>query len=176
MSERLTGNQLWRLRTKHGRDKLFGDAALLLEEAYKYFDWCDRHPWEKVELVKYKGGYEEAHVPLGRPYTMDGLTIYLGVSGSYFRTAKRQLLEKMEAGRATTDEIELIGAIERIEHIVRSQQIEGAALGIFSPGLVARLNGIADKQDITSKGATVMKVTVRDSKTDDDLEVLKSLL
>jgi hypothetical protein len=56
MSERLTGNQLWRLRTKHGRDKLFGDAALLLEEAYKYFDWCDRHPWEKVELVKYKGG------------------------------------------------------------------------------------------------------------------------
>ena len=107
---------------------------------------------------------------------MDGLTIYLGVSGSYFRTAKRQLLEKMEAGRATTDEIELIGAIERIEHIVRSQQIEGAALGIFSPGLVARLNGIADKQDITSKGATVMKVTVRDSKTDEDLEVLKSLL
>lgn len=176
MSERLTGNQFWKLRTKHGRDKLFGDAALLLEEAYKYFDWCDRHPREKIELVKYKGMYEEAEVPIGRPYSMDGLTVYLGVSGSYFRTAKRQLSDKVEAGKATTADIEILEAIERIEQIVRTQQIEGAAVGIFSPNLIARLNGLADKQDITSQGAAVMKVTVRDQKTNDCLNELNDLL
>ena len=121
MGTRLTGNQFWKLRSKHGRDKLFSDAGLLLEEAYAYFDWCDRHPREKTELVKYKGDYEEADVPLGRPYTMDGLTYYLGVSGSYFRSAKGNLREKMEKGRATTVEVDLLEAIEMIEQAIRTQ-------------------------------------------------------
>ena len=82
--DRLVGNKFWNLRTKHGRDRLFSDAALLWAEACKYFDWCDRHPRERVELVKYKGEANEAVVPLGRPYSVDGLTLYLGVSSSYF--------------------------------------------------------------------------------------------
>lgn len=176
MSERLTGNQFWKLRTKHGRDKIFGDAAVLLEEAYLYFDWCDRHPWEKTELVKYKGDYNEADIPLGRPYTMDGLTYYLGVSGSYFRTAKDSLKEKKEFGKATPSEIELLEAIEMIEQAIRTQQIEGAAVGVFSANLVARINGIADKQDITTNGMPAVRVSVRDRETEEDIDELNELL
>lgn len=174
--ERLTGNQLWKLRSKHGRSRIFGDPAILLEEAYAYFDWCDRHPWEKTELVKYKGDYEEAEVPLGRPYTMDGLTYYLGVSGSYFRTAKSELREKIEKGKATTTEVDILDAIERIEQAVRNQQIEGAAVGVFSTNLVARLNGLADNTNVSNSGEAVVRVTVRDQETADNMDELDDLL
>lgn len=173
---RLTGNQFWKLRTKHGRDKLFSDAATLLEEAYLYFDWCDRHPIYTVELVKYKGNYEEADVPHERPYTMADLTRYLGVSGSYFRSAKSNLREKIEKGKAVTTEVELLDAMEMIEQVIQSQQISGAMVGLFNPAIVARLNGLADKRDITTNGAPVVHVSVRDQKTEDDLSELDDLL
>lgn len=173
--ERLTGNQLWKLRTKYGRARIFGDAAVLWDEACKYFDWCDRHPWEKAELVKYQGYASEAEVPLGRPYSMDGLTVYLGVSGSYFRTAKSELREKVEKGKAADGEIELLETIERVEQTVRTQQIEGAAVGVFNSGLVARLNGLSDNVNVTNN-QPVVKVSVRDAETDGHLTELDDLL
>lgn len=169
----LKGNKLWKLRSKHGRDKLFSDGALLLEEAYAYFDWCDRYPWYKPELVKYKGEYDEAEVPIGRPYTMDGLTVYLGVSGGYFRAAKANLKEKINSNKGTDDEVDLLEAIEMIETIIRNQQIEGAAVGVFTPNLIARLNGLADNQNVNNTGDAVVRVTVRDQDTAEDLAALE---
>lgn len=174
--ERLTGTKLWQLRTKHGKDKIFSDGAVLWDEALKYFDWCDRHPWSRYELVKYKGDFEEAEVPLGRPYTMDGLTLYLGVSGGYFRAAKANLRDKDERGKATAAELDLLQVMEMIETAIRNQQIEGAAVGVFNSNLVARINGIADNMNNVNKGDAVLKVTVRDQKTADDLDELESLL
>lgn len=188
--ERLTGKQVWKLRSIHGKDKLFASGELLRDEACRYFDWCDRHPWERVELVKYKGSSEEADVPLGRPYTMDGLAVFLRVSGGYFRTAKRQNGEYIEAkepleerGTATPDELrrlaearDVLDAIEWVEMVVRTQQVEGAAVGVFNAGLVARINNISDNTNITSKGSAVMRVVVRDQQTADNLEALNDLL
>jgi len=173
---RLVGNKFWKLRTKHGKDKIFGDAAVLMEEAYKYFDWCDRHPWEKTELVKYQGYASEAEVPLGRPYTMDGLTYYLGVSGSYFRSAKGNLKDKIERSKATPEEVELLETIELIEQVVRTQNIEGAAVGVFSPNLVARLHNIAENVNNNNTGDAVVRVTVRDQQTAENLDALDDLL
>lgn len=173
----LVGNKMWKLRTTFGRDKIFGgDGSTLWAEACKYFDWCDRHPWYRAELVKYMGSADEAEVPLGRPYTMDGLTVYLGVSGSYFRMAKGNLREKIEAKRATPDEAVLLEVIERIEQVVRTQQIEGAAVGVFNTNLVARINGIADNVNNTNTGDAVLRVTVRDQETADALDELEDLL
>lgn len=173
---RLTGNQLWKLRSAHGRDKIFGDAALLWSEAILYFDWCDRHPWMRAELVKYQGTSEEAEVPLGRPYTMDGLTVYLGVSAAYFRAAKANLRAKEDKGKATAEDLDILEAIERIEQTVRNQQIEGASVGVFNANLISRINGIADNQNVINTGDSSLKVTVRDQKTADALDDLESLL
>lgn len=173
---RLVGNKFWKLRTKHGREKLFSDGAALMEEAFKYFDWCDRHPWERTELVKYQGFASEADVPLGRPYTMDGLTYYLGVSGSYFRSAKGNLRDKIEKQRADASEVELLEAIELIEQVVRTQNIEGAAVGVFNGSLVARIHNLAETINQNNTGDAVVRVSVRDQKTADDLATLDDLL
>lgn len=175
MTSRLTGNQFWRLRTKHGKDKLFGDPSVLRDEACLYFDWCDRHPWLKSELVKYRGMADEAEVPLGRPYSMDGFTCYLGVSGSYFRSAKGNIKEKIERGTATAVELYLLDTIEWVEQVVRTQQIEGAAVGVFNAGLVARINGIADNTNVNTS-TPVLRVTVEGQGAAQALGDLDSLL
>lgn len=173
---RLTGNKLWKLRSTHGREKIFSDAAILWGEAILYFDWCDRNPWLRTELVKYQGVAEEAEVPLGRPYTMDGLTVYLGVSGSYFRSAKDNLRSKEEKGKATPEDLDILEAIERIELTIRNQQIEGASVGVFNANLISRINGIADNVNQNNTGESSLRVTVRDQKTADALDDLESLL
>lgn len=187
---RLTGNQLWKLRTTHGKSKLFSSGELLREEACRYFDWCDRHPWERIELVKYKGDSEEAEVPIGRPYTMDGLTVFLALSSSYFRTAKKQLRELIEAkglleskGTATPFDLakleesrDVLDAIEWIEQVVRTQQVEGAAVGVFNANLIARINLLADNSNVAGTMDSVVRVVVRDQETADNLQNLDDLL
>lgn len=179
----LRGNQAWKLRTTHGRDKLFSDAALLWDEACLYFEWCDRNPWYKPELVKYKGDYEEAETPLRRPYIMEALTNYLGVSVTYFATAKKQLREKLErpylgedAAQRKAVDTELLECYLRIEQTVRTQQIEGGLMGVFNSNLTARIAGIADTVNGNHTGEMVFKVTVRDQETADNLAALDDLL
>jgi hypothetical protein len=171
----LKGIQYWKLRAKHGPDRLFGDADLLWEEACEYFDWCDRHPRNKVEIVKYCKHYEKAEIPLGRMYSMQGLTRYLGVSDSYFRTVKAGLRDRIEKGKARPSEIELLSAIENIERTIQTDQIEGAAVGIYSGSLVNRINGLSDHVNVMNSQA-VVKVSVRDAETDGYLSELDDLL
>lgn len=173
---RLRGNKAWQLRAKHGRDKIFADAELLMAHAEAYFRWCDSHPRYKTELVKYKGGYEEAEIPIGRPYTMDGLTVYLGVSGGYFRAAKSNIRTRIEAGKATEEDHRIMDTIEVIESIVRNEQIEGAMVGQYKESLTARINGIADNLNQTNTGDSIIRVTVRDAETEENLNALSDLL
>lgn len=176
MANRLTGNKFWKLRSKHGRDKLFSDPKILLEEAYAYFDWCDRHPWERYELVKYQGAAYEEGVSIGRPYSINGFTCYLGVSGGYFRAAKANLKDKIESNKATAQEVDLLEAIELIEEIVKTQNIEGASVGVFSPHIVTRVYGLAETINQNNTGETAVKVTVRDQATADHLAELDDIL
>jgi hypothetical protein len=36
------GNEFWKLRSKHGRDKLFATPELFWQAALEYFQWNDR--------------------------------------------------------------------------------------------------------------------------------------
>lgn len=173
--ERLTGDKLWRLRSKSGPKRLFADAKLLWEEACRYFDWADRHPRYRFELVKYRGDANEAEVPLGHMYSMHELTVYLGVSGSYFRTAKGELREKIERGRASSEEEELLETIERIEGVIQAEQIGGAAVGQYAPQLVNRLNGLTDTVNVMNSRPLV-KVSVRDVEAEEYLQRLDEVL
>lgn len=170
------GNQLWKIRTLVGRAKLFEDGATLWAEACAYFDWCDKNPWMRPELVKYQGEAEEYNVPLGRPYTMGGLSVYLNVSQSYFSSCKAHLREKQEKGRATEAEIGIIEAIELIEEVVRTNNIEGAVLNVYNSNFIARMHGIADTVNNNGTGEAIIRVTVRDQETADNMDKLEDML
>lgn len=172
----LRGNQQWKLRSVHGREKIFADADLLRAEAMLYFDWCDRNPRMRAELVKHQGTAEQYDVPIGRPYTIDGLCNYLGVSGGYFRAAKANLDVKIGKKLATVGEEALREAIAWIEETTRNDQIEGGMVGQYNANLVSRLNGLADNVNNNMTGPAVLAISVRDDATAKNLETLESLL
>lgn len=172
----MKGNEFWKLRTKHGRDKLFSDPVLLLETAYEYFKLCDRSPWVRPELVKYQGDATEYEISLGRPYSMDGFTIYLGVSGAYFRAAKANIKTKIEQKRATAIEEELLETIQMIETICYTQSLEGATVRVFDAGIITRRLGLTENMQINQTGEAKITVTVRDQETADDLAALDDIL
>lgn len=151
-----TGNQFWKLRSKHGRDTLFASAELLWKAATEYFNWVDGHPWYKVEQLKKPYTDENGKtvsivkVPTARPYTTQGLCLYLNCNTKYFNEFAKELDKKLAA---TLDEEEkkrvkdFSEILTRIRETIFQQKFEGAAVGAFNSNLIARELGIADKQE-----------------------------
>lgn len=151
------GNQFWRNRSKHGRDKLFATPTLLLEAAYEYFAWCDANPWKKIEQLKrpfeQKVGKSNrkklittTELPTQRPYTLSGLMLYCDASESWLRTFK-----------VTCKDQDFLAVITHIEEVIATQQLEGATVGAFNANIIARKLGLTDKKDITTDGESLNK-------------------
>lgn len=131
------GNQFWQLKAKHGRDTLFATPELLQEAADEYFLWCFQNPKIKIE---YKGkDNERVETPIERPFSRDGLYLYLDCCDSYFRSVRHRLKDKTDA-----DSQALLTVIARIEKVVDTQQFEGAAIGIFDSRIISRTLGLAE--------------------------------
>lgn len=134
------GNQFWKLRSKHGRDKLFATPELLWEAACEYFQWCDNNPWYKID---FRGkDNEEVKIPKERPYTLTGLCLYLNCNQAYFRNFKLQLPK---------DEKDFNAIISRIEETIETQQFEGATVGAYNANIIARKLGLSDKSEVEQK-------------------------
>lgn len=133
------GNEYWKNRSKHGRDKLFATPGLMWQAACEYFEWCNKHPWIKNDVVK---GGDSAGTPLKtptqRPFTLSGLCFYLHCNEAYFRTFKKQLPE---------GEQDFNTVISDIETIIDTQQFEGAAVGAFNANIISRKLGLTDKKE-----------------------------
>jgi hypothetical protein len=135
------GNEWWRQRTKHGRDKLFSTPDILWNEACKYFESVDARKWTKKDWV----GKDAIEVERENetPYTKSGLYLFLDIDNDTWDLYKKR-----------TDFIDICS---RIEKIIYTQKIEGASVGAFNPSIVARELGLAEKTDLT---ATVTEKTV----------------
>lgn len=138
------GNQFWQLRSKHGRGKLFESPELLWEAACEYFQWCIDNPFQKseakvVNIGDYQSEVQKVNLDVMRPFTMNGLCIYLDCSSSYFRAFKSQERENKE---------DFLTVITRIEEIIYDQKFTGAASGFFNANIIARDLGLTDKKDI----------------------------
>lgn len=136
MSKFQKGNQFWKNRTKHGRDKLFSSPEVLWEEACKYFDWVDENPLIEVD---FKGkDADEVHVPKMRPYTWSGLQLFLDVFS-------------LRDYKTNEDYAEFSQVITRIGEIIYTQKFEGAASGFLNPNIIARDLGLAEKSETKGK-------------------------
>lgn len=159
-------NQFWRLRSKHGRDKLFNDPQLLLETAYEYFEWCDKHPWIKKEQKKgnmslkvegdFKGGKKAidaiegiVDIPTQRPYTFEALCLYLGCDRVTFHSYGKD-----------KDKQDFFTVVHAIEEIVRANQLEGAMVGMFKDNIIARMLGLIDRKDLSNSDGTLKPTTI----------------
>lgn len=163
------GNQFWKLQSKHGREKLFADPALLWDAAAEYFEWVDANPWMKIEqmkrptVTKDKVGDSEiqtlhsiAELPNARPYTIQGFCLYCGAS--------REWWTKFKGGK---DIEAFLPVISRIEEIIYTQKFEGAVVGAFNANIISRDLGLADKVEQVSE-VTVNVIRKRLQRPDHD--------
>lgn len=127
------GNQFWKLRSKHGRDKLFASPDLLWEAACEYFQWCEDNP---LEVIDFRGkDATKVTLPKQRPYTIQGLCLYLDTSTHYFNdfeAAKHEGFTEI---------------VSRIRQTIYDQKFSGASAGIFNHNIIARDLGLVDKKD-----------------------------
>lgn len=132
------GNQFWMNRTKHGRDKLFSSPEVLFNEAMSYFQWCVDNPLYEKDWVG-KDAYE-VDKPKMRAFTWTGLEVYLDIDS--LREYKTNPTYK-----------EFSQVISRIDKIIYTQKLEGAAAGLLNANIIARDLGLVDKkqQDIKTE-------------------------
>lgn len=132
------GNQFWKLRSKHGRDKLFATPELLLESAFEYFQWCDDNPLIKKETTKSDKGYIEKEIPMPRPYTKDAFYLYIGCSDKWLVNFKK------------TCNNDFLTVIEEIEKTITTNQLIGATVGMYNANIIARLIGLKEQTESTN--------------------------
>lgn len=137
------GNEFWKLRSKHGRNRLFETPELMWDAACEYFQWCNDNPLIENKVINSsKEGVIDHPVPKMRAYTMTGLCLYLDCSESYFREFKSNL--KPDESDLDKDFLTIVA---RIEAVVFDNQLTGGMAELLSPNLVARSLGIVDKRE-----------------------------
>lgn len=157
------GNQFWKLRSKHGRDKLFATPDLLWEAACEYFEWCDNNPEHIVEQKKgntsiksIEGMAKEdisslfdsvVYLPTKIPYTIHGLCLYLGCNTEYFCHFEESLKDKTDEMSKDFSQI-----VTRIRETIYHQKYVGAACGYFNQSIIARDLSLVDNSNVNIKG------------------------
>lgn len=131
-------NEFWKLRSKHGRDKLFTTPELLEEAAYEYFSWCVENPWVRID---FKGkDADKVEIPTARPFTIQGLVLFLDCSRDWWN--------KFKADEANKD---FFGVISRIDTIIYTQKFEGAVVGAFNANIISRDLGLVDRKEVAGE-------------------------
>lgn len=146
------GNQFWKLRSKHGRDRLFETPELLWEACAEYFETCDDNPFIKQEAKTVNVGNYQSEIAIAdmrvmRPYTIQGLCRYLNANTQYFNQFEESVKDKEDE---RSKGFSLI--LTRVREIIYEQKYSGAASGFFNANIIARDLGLSDKKDIKHEG------------------------
>jgi len=128
----------WKLRSKHGRDKLFASPELLWESACDYFKWCDENPWVKTKSTSTSKDESHEETPTQRPYSKMGWFVYIGCSETWLTNFKK------------IADVDFLRVIEQIETIIAKQQWEGASVGAFNANIIARTLGLKEQTESTN--------------------------
>ena len=130
------GNEFWKLRAKHGRDKIFSTPDDLWIAATEYFQSVVDNP---IIAQDNKGTKNVNTISFIRPFTIGGLCIYLDCNVGYFNDFEKAL---------PPGEQDFSVIITRIKQIIYTQKFEGASVGIFNHNIIARDLGLTEKQNI----------------------------
>lgn len=148
------GNQFWKARTKHGRDKLFASAEVLWSACCEYFEWVEKHPLWESKPFHHQGEIVTAKVAKMRAMTIDGLCIFLDIDRTTWY--------------AWRDVEDFSNIVTRVESVIRDQKFSGAAADLLNANIISRDLGLADKQDHTSSDGSMSPQSLDDVRSEID--------
>lgn len=131
---------------RRGRKAKLGTPEALLQNFLDYAaEVRGRNDWDGQDWVGKEG--TEVTVRKRVPLTISGFCTFMGVGDSYLWELKKTV-------RVANDPF-FTEVIAWVESTIRADQIEGSMCGYYPERLVARLNQLAEKTDVTSNGETV---------------------
>lgn len=136
-----TGNQFWKARSKHGRDRLFASAELLWEACCEYFQWVESNPLWEMKPFAYQGVVVQEPVAKMRAMTINGLCLFLDIDETTWRAWRE------------VDDFSTV--VSKAEKIIYEQKFTGAAADLLNPNIIARDLGLADKKDLGSSDGSM---------------------
>lgn len=140
------GNKLWALAERpQGAPKLFETPEALIEKIVEYFEWAHANPIMKTVVGWYEGQPCEHDVAHARALTMRGLAAYIGIHSNTWALWRRERPD-------------LEPVIDWADNVMFDQKFTGAAAGLFTPSIIARDLGLADKSEVS----TAMTVNISD--------------
>lgn len=102
----------------------------------------------KVPKATNKGVLYEEHVP---PLTIDGFKTYCNKQGQEINNYWYNVGGGFDA---------FISIVTRIKEEIRNDQVEGALVGQYQQNIVARLNALTEKTDVTSNGENINEIKI----------------
>ena len=134
------GNQYWKKRSKHGRDRVIVDPVTLSEASDEYFQWCLDNP---VIEIDFRGkDLTRIEIPHPRVFKKEELSRFCGL-------AQWRSIEEL---RPISEDFSQV--ITYIENIIRDQKYTYAVVGMFNSNIVSRDLGLVDNKglDHTTNG------------------------
>lgn len=120
------------------------------EEFYKLFETYVEHTKTRKRLVPKatnKGVLYEEHIP---PLTIDG-----------FKAFSNQTATDINRYWYNVGEFDaFVSVVTRIKEEIRQDQIEGALVGQYQQNIVARLNNLTEKTDVTTNGEAINEIKI----------------
>lgn len=127
------GNQFWKVRTKHGRDRVITSPEALWEACCEYFEWIDKNPLWETKAFAFQGFVTKETLPKMRAMTLSGLCFFLRIDETTWQRWRREGPEEFRC------------VVREVDGIIRDQKFAGAAAELLNPNIIARDLGLADK-------------------------------
>lgn len=132
---KLFGNDYWKKRTKHGRDKLFSSPEILREACEEYFNSVTENPINEAKLVSFEGISKLEIVPRMRAMTIMGLCAFLQINRDTWYEWRKN------------EDKDYSDIISWVDDVIRDQKFTGAAAGLLNSNIIARDLGLTDKTE-----------------------------
>ena len=127
------GNEFWKLRSKHGRNKIFATPKIMQDACNEYFEHQNKQVWNRID---FKGKDSlEVKIPTSSPFTLTGLCIFLGINSVYFAQFEKKCNKDFSK------------VIAHVRDVIYTQKFEGATVGIYNQNIIARDLGLVDKKE-----------------------------
>lgn len=145
------GNKFWMARSSHGRKPIFATPDDLWNASTEYFKWTEENPLLEVRGFAFQGVVTKETFPKMRAMTVIGLCIFLDIS----KQAWSEYRQRDGFGDVTA----------RVEEIIYSQKLQGAAADLLNANIIARELGLSDKQEIEVSGSLAERVARAKART-----------
>lgn len=137
------GNEFWKLRSKHGRDRIIESPEVMLDAVHEFLELKENTYLDKPEMIR--GGEmagTQVNVKIKDYPTLSELAHFLG-----FMTLKSWRDYKERDGFLTV--------ITYAEEIISNWKLKGTAIGVYNHNIVARDLGLVDKKEHDHKSKSV---------------------